>query len=109
MSFQSAAALLYASAVRRCRTNLVRCISEWPVPVFDKFAKGIATDCTDVGRRPPRQIDHESLSTRWLTASYREASAERSDNGQMHFITAIQRNRHQKKSMSRSAPCQAHE
>jgi hypothetical protein len=24
--------------------------------------------------------------------------------GQMHFITAIQRNRHQKKSMSRSAP-----
>jgi hypothetical protein len=50
------------------------------VPVFDKFAKGIVTDCTDVGRRPPRQINHDSLGTQWLTACYQEAGAERGDN-----------------------------
>ena len=57
-------------------------------------AVGAAPDCTDVGRRPPRQINHDSLSTQWLTACYQEAGAERGNNGPMQFITAIQRNRH---------------
>jgi hypothetical protein len=34
----------------------------------DQSRSLVVTDCTDVGRRPPRQINHDSLSTRWLTA-----------------------------------------
>jgi hypothetical protein len=68
----------------------------------DQSRSLFVTDCTDVGRRPPRQINHGSLSTRWLC--YQEAGAKRGDNGPnaLHHSNSTQPSLKEK--YARSAP-----
>jgi hypothetical protein len=48
--------------IRHRWTDRVRCIGEELVPVFYKFTEWIVADSADVGGRPPRQIDYDSIS-----------------------------------------------
>jgi hypothetical protein len=62
----------------------------------DQSRSLVVTDCTDVGRRPPRQINHDSLSTRWLTACYRKlvlsvATMDQCSSSQQFNATVIRR------------------